>query len=397
MQDGTGLPQLFSPVPFRSFGASALLPAGSRRETHLVRSARRKKLRALVRAECPDRPGVYGMVNADGDLVYVGKSKSLRKRLLSYFSAARRDRRARRILESARTICWELAASEFGALLRELELIRRWRPRLNVRGHPRRLPHTYVCIGRPPARYVYLARRPAGKETQAFGPIRGGGRAREAVRQLNRYFKLRDCPQSQSMVFADQAELFELPRRPGCLRYEIGTCLGPCAGGCTRGAYARHVRSARDFLLGKDERFLESMTQEMTAAAARLEYERAATLRDSHDAIQSLLEQLQRLRQARAQFSLVYPVTGHDGERLWYVLVQGQVAAVVRPPDDDGDAETTAQLLLQLRDFKEGSFDEVAPAALDAVLLVASWFRSHPDELERTLSFGAALEQCGQG
>src|SRR4051812_5693176 len=132
MRKGVGTLSLFSQLPFTTFGPSCLVPPGWSLETIQVRSARRPKLRALVRRQCPNVPGVYGMVNADGDLVYVGKSKSLKKRLLSYFSAARGDRRARRILEQTRTICWEPALSEFGALLRELELIRRWRPRLNV-------------------------------------------------------------------------------------------------------------------------------------------------------------------------------------------------------------------------------------------------------------------------
>src|SRR5439155_12043903 len=113
------------------------------------------------------------------------------------------------------------------------ELIRRWRPRFNVQGKPHQWQHTYVCVGRPPAPYVFLAHRPSAKAMASFGPILSGPRAREAVRRLNDWFQLRDCPQAQTMHFADQANLFAEEFAAGCLRHELGTCLGPCAAACS--------------------------------------------------------------------------------------------------------------------------------------------------------------------
>src|ERR1700731_1903084 len=113
-----------------------------------IHGHRPSRLREKVRKRCPRKPGVYGMVDATGELIYVGKAKCLRSRLLSYFRPNSRDPKAGRILGQTRTLVWEPAPNEFAALLRELELIRRWRPRCNVQGQPTRYRRTYVCVGR---------------------------------------------------------------------------------------------------------------------------------------------------------------------------------------------------------------------------------------------------------
>src|SRR5262249_13400949 len=157
----------------------------------------------------------------------------------------------------ARRVVWELAPGEFAALLRELELIRRHQPRHNVQGQPLRRRRSYVCLGRRPAAYAFLAARPPATALACFGPVPAVYRAREAVRRFNDWFGLRDCPQRQVMVFADQRELFPAVRTPGCLRHEIGNCLAPCAAACTRAEYRGHVEAAAAFLQGKDEAPLE--------------------------------------------------------------------------------------------------------------------------------------------
>ena len=116
--------------------------------------------------------------------------------------------KAGHILEHTRSLVWEVQPNEFAALLRELELICRWQPRFNVQGRPGRRRHNYVCIGRRPAPYAFLAPRPPATAFACFGPIPAGHRAREVVRRVNDWFQLRDCPQSQEMVFADESELF---------------------------------------------------------------------------------------------------------------------------------------------------------------------------------------------
>src|SRR5262249_24742729 len=159
-----------------------------------------------------------------------------------------------------------------------------------------------------------------------FGPVPAGGKAREAVRRLNDWFRLRDCPQSQEMVFADQIELFPILRAAGCLRQEIGTCLGPCAAACTRRDSGRQLRVARSFRDGTDTLLLQTLEQEMTAASAALAFEQAGALRDKLDVLSWLHERLDRLRRVRAEQSFIYPVAGHEGQDVWYLIQHGRVA-----------------------------------------------------------------------
>lgn len=379
---------LFPQRVFTGFGATAFDP-DPQPLLHRVEGSRPATLRRRLRSLCPQAPGVYGMVDADGLLVYVGKAKKLRTRLLSYFRGRSRDPRAGRILARARTIVWECGPSEFAALLRELELIARFRPRYNVHGQPHRRRRTYVCLGRRPAPYAFLSSRPAAG-VAAFGPVSGVGLAREAVRRLNDWFGLRDCPQKQVMCFAEEAELFPAERAAGCIRHEIGTCLGPCAGACSHDAYRSAVRAARDFLAGVSTGPLDAIDAEMARAVAAQAYERAAAMRDKRSALSWLRGQLDRLREARERHSFIYPVTGREERVLWYLIHGGRVEGVVAAPAHDAARAAAAQAVDAVyhspRPRRARAAEEI-----DAVFLVSSWFRRYPAEKARTLMPADAL------
>jgi excinuclease ABC subunit C len=322
------------------------------------------------------------MVDANGRLIYVGKAKRLRVRLLSYFRRKGRDRKAGRILAQTRTILWEPCGHEFLALLRELELIRCWRPAYNVQGQPRSGRFAFVCIGRAPAPYVYLARQISPKALATFGPLRPRRTVREAVRLLNDLFQLRDCPRKQTMVFTEDAKLLAAPLVPACLRHELGTCLGPCAGLCSRRAYNHPVRAARSFL-GGDDSLLQQLTAEMTAAAQSLSFERAAIVRDRLETLQSLRLSLDRVREAQARHTFVYRLECAKGKETRLVLCSGRVVAAFHEPSSTRD-ERQAQQQFQEILTKHPEGLPVAGEDLDEVLLVAAWFRRHPEELART-------------
>ena len=165
-------------------------------------------------------------------MIYVGQSKSLQNRLVSYFAGSAPSK-AQRIIAHAYRLIWETAPNELAGLLRELELIRLWRPRFNVRGQPNRRRPAYLVLGRGPAPYVYLAAAPSSGDTAVFGPLRPTRYCRRAVRALNDYFQLRDCGQQVPMRLADQQEMFISENAALCLRYDLGTCLAPCASGCS--------------------------------------------------------------------------------------------------------------------------------------------------------------------
>src|SRR3954453_3237555 len=213
------------------------------------------EMRGHVRTNAKDRPGVYRMLAADGEIVYVGKSKRLRTRLLSYFRGAFPEDKGARIVREADRIEWDYTPSEFAALLEELRLIKRLRPRFNVAMKRDGRNFCFLKLTNAPAPKFLVVRGPSQDDASVYyGPFQGAQRVDEAVRELNDALGLRDCANDQGMHFADQPELFSIfPRTPGCIRFEVKKCLGPCVGGCTAGEYAERVKQARGFLDGADD------------------------------------------------------------------------------------------------------------------------------------------------
>lgn len=383
---------LFSPHPVIDFGPDTLHSFMPPAQVHHISGRRSSVLRSQVRQFGPKKPGVYGMLDRHGELIYIGKAKYLRSRLLSYFRPRSRDPKAGRILSQTAHLAWQITPNEFAALHRELELIRRWRPRFNVQGQPHARRPTYICLGRKPAPYAFLARRPPRDVLAFYGPIPAGLFASEAVRWLNDCFLLRDCPQSQQMIFAEQRELFPLERSAGCVRYEIGTCLGPCAAGCTRREYFQQIRAVRAFLEGNDQSILFSLQSEMETAAARHLFEKAAVLRDKYQLLTWLYQKLEQMRQLERDGSFIYPLRGHDGETLWYLIHAGQTVAALPEPDDKPSRQTAAALIDTVYQKQFACSREQTLARRDSILLVSSWFCRYPQERERTMSPEEAAE-----
>ena len=385
------------------FGPNPFAPPGPAAELRRVAGRRKGELKAQLKASCPRTPGVYGMVDGAGRLVYVGKSKTLRARLFSYFGKSARGEKGEKILRDARTLVWEETGGEFAALLRELQLIRTWRPKWNVKDQPRGRRPRYLCVGRGPARCLFVTTNPP-KHAVTFGPVHGRGRLTRAVEALNEHFGLRDCTAGTRMHFADQTELFPAPRRPGCLRLEIGTCLGPCAAGCTRRQYADRVRAALRFLRGEEPTRRDGpppsvrLAERMAAAAADRRFETAAKLRDRLAAVEWLDAKLADLRDARERFHFVYPAAectdGGVPREVWYVIEAGQVVAALHSPRADGRRRGPARRLLEtwVNDGRLHPAGHHPPHP--TVNLTSHWFRTREGELDRVLSPADALALC---
>ncbi len=386
--------RLLFPARLTDFGPLGLTYTLQLPRFHLVEGPRPGQLRQQVRCHGPREPGVYGMFDRYGNLIYIGKAKNLRARLLCYFRPPRHLRKERKILSQTRAIAWEISPDEFAALHRELELIRRFRPRCNVQGQPHRRRHTLICLGRKTAPYLFLAVRPPASTLAAFGPVRSGRHLEEAVRRLNHWFGLRDCPSSQELLFAEQEELFPRHRQAGCLRFELGTCLGPCTASCTRAAYAERVEQARRFLEGADLSALQQLEGDMARAAAAQQFERAASLRDKLAAIGWLHARLEQLRHIRQNHSFVYPLTGEQALRTWYLIHGGRAVAALPEPAHADSRRQAAATIAAL--FRPGAHPwSLEPYEhLDGLLLVAAWFRRYPQERQRLLTPDQALDLC---
>jgi len=391
---GTDQPDLFALAEdrFAGFGRSTFRAPTDEPSGVAIRLRGAAKLKAAVRQFAPRSPGVYGMLGPKGHVIYVGKAKCLRSRLLSYFRDSS-DPKAGKIVRHTYSLVWENVPDEFAALLRELELIRRFRPRFNVLGQPGRQRYVYLCLGRGPAAHAYVTREPTGKEIAAFGPFVGRSHSRDAVRRFNLEFGLRDCPNTVPMHFADRSQLFEQDRGAKCLRYELGTCLGPCGGFCTSGEYAARVKAARAFLEGKNATVLKTLTAAMRVAAAAQEYERAAAVRDRLASMQWLADKLTFLRTARATNSFVYPLTGCDDRRRWYLIHGGIVRGVVAEPTCAKSADVAAE---RIAEAFASPFTAVAnlERCVDSVLIVTGWFRKRDAEKAALLTRAAAEAAC---
>lgn len=349
-----------------------------------------------VRSNAENRPGVYRMLTADGEVVYVGKSKRVRTRLLSYFRCAFPEEKGARILREADRIEWDYTPSEFAALLEELRQIKRLRPRFNVAMKRDGRNFCFLKLTRGPAPKFLVVRGPSADDASVYyGPFQGAQRVAEAVRELNDALGLRDCANDQPIHFADQEELFtNLARTPGCIRFEVRKCLGPCVGGCTADQYTARVRMARAFLDGADDGPVAALRSDMEHASGRLEFERAASLRDKIQRLELLKEQFLRMRFAVEGLSFVYPVAGHDGADRVYLIRRGRVRAEAEPPRSRAERKQLSELIDHVFGSIEAVTSQIPTHEIDELLLLSSWFRRFPAELKRTTKPSAGLSSA---
>lgn len=322
------------------------------------------------------------MLGPDGEVLYIGKSKRLRTRLLSYFRA-REGEKGRRVLEEARGLAWEYAPSEFAALLQELRQIKLFRPRLNVR-HKRDGSYSFLKLAGGPAPRLLVVRQVADDDATYYGPFRGGRRIAEAVRELNDVLGLRDCAASVPIHYADQRELFLLPRSAGCHRSELQRCLGPCAALCTRAEYMHRIELARAFLNGDADEPLRWLGDRMAAAAERWQFEHAGALRDRIARLEMLRDEFARLREALEGLSFVYTVPGADGDDRVYLVRRGTVRVELTAPRTTRSRRRLADLAREIFERPEPTGALVAKHQVDEILLLAHWFRTRPEERART-------------
>ncbi len=355
---------------------------------------------AQVKDLAREVPGVYRMTSLEGEVIYVGKSKSLRSRLLSYFRALYPRDKGARILREAATLEWEPLPNEFAALLRELRLIKQLRPRYNVSMKRDARYHAFVRVSRGPAPRFHVVRGAGTDETGTYyGPFRGAVQLEEALRELNDVLGLRDCRLDQPIFFADQPELLPLPSRtPGCIRLEIGKCLGPCVAAVREDEYLARFRAAREFLEGAHDAPLLPLRAQMEASSDALDFERAAVMRDKIVRLESLREQFARLRFALESLSFVYtvPATAREDARA-YIIRRGRVRGELPAPRSTAERRALDVRVAEILAPLERAPATVPGHEVDEVLLVAAWFRKFPAELARTTPFAEAYGSAAPG
>jgi excinuclease ABC subunit C len=217
----------------------------------------------------PSMPGVYRMISAGGDVLYVGKAKNIRKRVLSYARPTGQALRIARMVAATVAIEFVTTATETEALLLEANLIKRLRPRFNVLlRDDKSFPYILITRGDRPAQ-ILKHRGARNREGDFFGPFAAVNAVNRTITALERAFLLRSCSDT----------VFDSRTRP-CLLYQIKRCSGPCTGEIASADYQELVREAKAFLSGRSHAVKEELAGEMDQAAEALDFERAAVLRD---------------------------------------------------------------------------------------------------------------------
>ncbi len=239
-----------------------------------------RQIRASIARRLPPGPGVYFMKDRDGQVIYIGKAKSLKNRVRSYFNAIEgHPGRVRQMLQRVRDVTWEETGTELEALLAESRLIKELRPTFNraLKKHANR-PFIRLDVSSPFPTISYV-KFIVDDGAEYYGPVRGHRYAEWVVELINRMFKLREC---------DDRTL-ALGRR--CFYGEIDRCALPCESRLPD-AYSAEVDHVRDFLTGRNaDRVLVRLEEEMKDCARQLEFEQARECRDSIDRLRRLLAQ----------------------------------------------------------------------------------------------------------
>ena len=344
------------------------------------------QLLGRVKALAENRPAVYRMCDSTGRVLYVGKAKRLRTRLLTYFRASYPDDKAARILYAASDIQWDYVPSEFAAYLGELRQIRKLRPHFNWKGNRTRR-SVLIKIAGGPAPRVYGGGVVHREDVRCYGPFNSMARMLEAVRTLNDLLGLRDCGATQRIVFAGQGDLFEQPRQAGCMRHELGFCSGPCAGLVSQRDYQRRVDTAIAFLEGRTLEPIARVVALMQDAASKDQFEIAARWREKFEQLEWLLAATSRARSAIDLLTFIYRDPGDFGDDRVYLLKRGVVKASFPNPTTPIEHEAFRAVVAEESRQPSPASAPLPLEALDEVLLMMAWFRAHPEALRRTTPY----------
>ncbi len=332
-------------------------------------------------AELPATPGVYLMKDAAGGILYVGKAASLRSRVRSYFQSP--DGLAPRIqslvaeiadLEIIRT------ATESEAFLLEDALIKKHQPRFNVRlRDDKRYP--YLRITDEPFPRVLIVRRRQADGGRYFGPFTNVKAMRATLKLAQELFPIRTCPLALPL---------KAPRRP-CLNYDIGRCLGPCAGLVSEAEYAAAVDGAALFLEGRVAGLVNKLRADMDAAAGRQEYERAAGIRDRLAALVRTLERQSVVSSDLADRDAIGLALG-EGRACGQVFMvregrlSGRETFHLRTPADAQVSDVLESFLTQY--YAQATTiprDVLLPAPIEDAVATASWLTAQRGAAVRLL------------
>ena len=331
-----------------------------------------EKLQGIL-ATLPQKPGCYLMKNNDGMIVYVGKAVNLKNRVRSYFHAdASHDNKTRRLVREIRDIEWIVVGSELEALILEMNLIKKHRPKYNVRlKDDKRYPYIKIHWNEPYPK-VTVTRQMTDDGARYFGPYTSAWAVYQTLDVLRKVFPYLTCDR----------EITGMDKR-ACLYYDIKLCTAPCIGAATQAGYRQMISDLMDFLGGHSESIVTRLQTEMEKASGELRFEKAAALRDQLKAIQSIVERQKIVFATDYKDSDVLAMARSDGEacvQIFFIRggkLIGREYFILEGTEDVADSEVMEQFVTQFYTEAATIPEQVMlPQEIEERKIIAQWLRS---------------------
>ena len=331
-----------------------------------------EKLQGIL-ATLPAKPGCYLYHSKDGTIIYVGKAINLKNRVRSYFHAdASHDSKTRRLVREIADIEWIVVGSELEALILEMNLIKKHRPKYNIRlKDDKRYPYIKVHWGEPYPK-VTVTRQMVEDGSRYFGPYTSAWAVYQTLDVLRKVFPYLTCDR----------EITGLDKR-ACLYYDIKLCIAPCIGAATQAGYRQMISDLMDFLSGHSEGIVTRLQADMLKASEEMRFEKAAALRDQLKAIQSIIERQKIVFATDYKDSDVLAMARSDGEACVQVFfirggkLIGREYFILEGTEDAADAEVMEQFITQFYTEAATVPEQVMlPQELEERKIIGQWLRS---------------------
>ncbi|MCE7918270.1 MAG: excinuclease ABC subunit C [Anaerolineae bacterium] len=326
-----------------------------------------------ILATLPAKPGCYLMKNAEGTIIYVGKAINLKNRVRSYFHAdSSHDSKTRRLVRQIADIEWIVVGSELEALILEMNLIKRHRPRYNIKlKDDKRYPYIKIHWSDPFPK-VTVTRHMTEDGSRYFGPYTSAWAVYQTLDVLRRVFPYLTC--DRVITGQDQR---------ACLYYDIKLCLAPCIGAVNQAQYRQMISDLMDFLSGHSEPVLARVQAEMDKAAEELRFEKAAALRDQIKAMQNIMERQKVIFASDYKDSDVIALARADGEacvQIFFIRAGkliGREYFILEGTEDAADAEVMEQFVKQFYTEAASVPQQVLlPHEIEEAKIIGEWMRS---------------------
>ena len=321
----------------------------------------------------PTKPGCYLMKNVNGKIIYIGKAVNLKNRVRSYFHAdSSHDNKTRRLVREITDIEWIIVGSELEALILEMNLIKKHRPKYNVRlKDDKRYPYIKVHWGEAFPK-VTVTRQMVDDGSRYFGPYTSAWAVYQTLDVLRKIFPYLTCDR----------EITGMDKR-ACLYFDIKLCTAPCIGASTQAEYRQMISDLMDFLSGQSEGIVKRLEQEMQKASEEMRFEKAAAVRDQLKATHNIIERQRIVFASDYLDSDVLAMARSDGEACVQVFfirggkLIGREYFILEGTEDTGDNEVLEQFITQFYTEAANVPQQVMlPQELEEARIISQWLRS---------------------